>query len=532
MFSNQEREFMTRYIREYAPYEASIEDWAPLDHVLRFWREAKNNYLFRMFGGNLILEREIEYEATPTELLRSTEICSAYDFSFYQNLHDLCYRNAAYNDYADFWRPQPFAETGLYVTPCSYLLNLETLIHNNWELPDMYLPLPEGKKFKVCKGTRITRILSRLANAWGIDGIKDVLDWHSTVSTGRKIKGTLCLSIHPLDYMTMSDNDENWDSCMNWMDCGGYRAGTVEMMNSPCVVVAYLKHPTHKLMRFWNSKTWRNLFIVDRNLITGIKGYPFQQEYLDKYVGNWLRELAEKAHVNYYCATPQCYCRNLEDSFFRKNKINLYFYTNAMYNDTGRVAQWVYLNAEAEKGKRYEISYSGVRICMCCGEPENVTHFNGEDKLVCSECANEFFAVCANCGERLDEDEAYHVGDDYYCWSCWDDIACVPYDSYGEARYREDCVEVYLKTPDGEFNDCYVWFTRDCDPNDYSSQKYWEIEDGKRYLTFESIADDTNLLYEFGLTRRDIVKYRYYHKGPEAVEAALKEYDTSYRYPF
>ena len=38
----------------------------------------------------------------------------------------------------------------------------------------------------------------------------------------------------------MSDNDYGWDSCMGWMNEGEYRLGTVEMMNSPCIVVAYI----------------------------------------------------------------------------------------------------------------------------------------------------------------------------------------------------------------------------------------------------------------------------------------------------
>lgn len=71
------------------------------------------------------------------------------------------------------------------------------------------------------------------------------------------LEGKLCLSIHPLDYMTMSDNACDWSSCMSWQEDGCYRMGTVEMMNSPCVIVAYLEssHPMYfSREATWNSK--------------------------------------------------------------------------------------------------------------------------------------------------------------------------------------------------------------------------------------------------------------------------------------
>ena len=84
---------------------------------------------------------------------------------------------------------------------------------------------------------------------------------HSQILNKKRLKGTLCLSIHPLDYITISDNNCDWDSCMTWTgdDCPGeYRLGTLEMMNSPSVVVAYLdsKEPYHPLDdgRAWSNK--------------------------------------------------------------------------------------------------------------------------------------------------------------------------------------------------------------------------------------------------------------------------------------
>ena len=67
---------------------------------------------------------------------------------------------------------------------------------------------------------------------------------HSVITNDKVVNSTLVFSIHPLDFMTMSDNRLNWESCMSWMENGCYSLGTVEMMNSNNVICVYLKSNT------------------------------------------------------------------------------------------------------------------------------------------------------------------------------------------------------------------------------------------------------------------------------------------------
>ena len=126
--------------------------------------------------------------------------------------------------------------------------------------------------------------------------------WHSMLFNSAKMTGNLCLSIHPLDYITMSENDEGWSSCMNWHDEGCYRRGTIEMMNSKYVLVAYVKSENNEIYmgndNHWNSKKWRSLFYLDKDIITSIKGYPYQHPALVKVIIEKLEELAE-ANLGY-----------------------------------------------------------------------------------------------------------------------------------------------------------------------------------------------------------------------------------------
>lgn len=78
-----------------------------------------------------------------------------------------------------------------------------------------------------------------------------------------KVTGILCLSIHPLDYLSLSENTYNWRSC-HALD-GEYRAGNLSYMMDNTTVVCYLKGEDEaELPHFpaevkWNSKKWRML---------------------------------------------------------------------------------------------------------------------------------------------------------------------------------------------------------------------------------------------------------------------------------
>ena len=98
--------------------------------------------------------------------------------------------------------------------------------------------------------------------------------------------------------MTMSDNANGWESCMNWTQGpGSYRAGTIEMMNSPLVVVAYITtkpyYPENTSIE-WTSKSWRELIIVHPNAICSVKSYPYYNIAFDKALVNWLVDLVEE----------------------------------------------------------------------------------------------------------------------------------------------------------------------------------------------------------------------------------------------
>lgn len=541
LLSKEEQDTMVNYIAEYGPLHSSERPMAPLKDILSYWSDAKSKYLIKIFNGSLILERELEYETPVEEMVENFRKeykpkTRSNNMVFYDELYRLFWTHEEFSSFR--FDRQNYSNGRHGESTYNYLSYPGTLMKNSWELPECYMPLPDGKSFKVCPGTKITRIFGRLAKAWSLRGWEEVREAHAKATTTKRTKGTLCLSIHPMDYITMSDNNENWHTCMEWRNRREYRAGTVEMMNSPCVVVAYLKHPTHTVFDGgWNSKLWRELFIVDKRVITNIKAYPYENPWLSRYIATWLKELAETAGFSQYI--DECFTYSDNDhttsQWLIDHKVNINLYTgSAMYNDCGRVDQYMYL----QEHSRYEFSlcYSGERICMNCGLTESECNFESENEVFCSSCEHVERYYCEECGECIQcEDEVYTIGDQCYCYSCWNSLGAVPYDR-DETMYIADLTKIYLYLPNGEYSPAYLYVHDvdyfldhfiDHEPDELPALFYDE-ENHFHYLPYGYASVD--MKWDCGLIQRDQILYDNWNKTPEERKALLEEYDDSHRY--
>ena len=528
--SAQDRNKIADYIDRYAPEEGTNCDPRNLEYRLRFWSYNKAEYLYKLLGGNLILEREIEYETSIEELVvRYNKNANYRCRQFFNELYENLKNKPGYIDLLfESWKQGVNGCFCLY----SYLADPATLMRNRWEAPEMILPLPDGKSFKVAPGTKITRILGRLAKEYNIPYWEDVRQAQADALTAKKTKGTLCLSIHPLDYMTMSDNSESWDSCMNWRDGGGYRAGTVEMMNSDKVIVAYMKHNTHKLEELdWNSKVWRELFIVTPEVITNIKAYPFQNSWLTKLILNWIKELAENALVSEYDPSLKLYSADSEskdDPWFAKNKITFQFTTDTMYNDCGRVDQWLYVQKDFKRLHPdcgvWSVHYSGERSCMYCGETDMKVDFDDEGSLLCDNCEYHVVYYCEKCGERIEEDEVFYVDDETYCHDCYHAHFVHPVDYPESTHPIEDCEMIGIDLPDGKrapffahvlYPDTYI--KKELRADDLIWEELPKDNDDIRYIPYK--YSNCDLRIACGVSYFDHLKYTKILEGMSEEEA-------------
>lgn len=113
------------------------------------------------------------------------------------------------------------------------------------------------------------------------DLLKQVQSEASRIIQENVISGYLCFSVHPLDYLSISENIHNWRSC-HALD-GDYRSGNLNYMLDSSTVVCYLRADKQAVLPhfpedvLWNSKKWRVLFFFsnDTTMVFAGRQYPF-----------------------------------------------------------------------------------------------------------------------------------------------------------------------------------------------------------------------------------------------------------------
>lgn len=424
--------------------EVSInkEQRCSVDYLLRYWANAKSDF-FKMFGEKLIFEEKISYTEDRTvlagkiyrELDNYKTPMGSFKYNFYEFLgktSNPSMSKARYN----------FID----------MFNSTSLVDNVYNGHSFTLE-HAGQTLKIETGCKPVKMLGKIAKMFGIEGFEEFRIAHSQLLNTAKITGTLCLSIHPLDFMTLSDNASDWTSCMNWDD-GCHRQGTVEMMNSPNVIVAYIK--SNKPMHMpgggeWSNKKWRELFIVDEDIITEIKPYPYINTAITKIILDKLKGMTENPEAydnkihNHYGAIRK------EDGFTK----NFGFECGYMYNDFGALddGHMSYIN-KSIVGKSKEdpmywenLLYSGYSQCVWCGEDIDEGDYDEiyEGSLVCHKCIEGHF--CNECGSWTDVIYYLDGDEDYgYCPYCWHENTSE--DPLDHERYINDNFEPVYIVPD------------------------------------------------------------------------------------
>ena len=437
------------------------------EKYLEEWASNKDKFLGDLFGDTLIIERPFEYTQSESALERE---------------FDMAYRDddSVIRSYLNMLR---IAIDRAFPWEISYqlshrLITSDSLAKNSQKLETFKVDFPNGKTFTFQKGSRLIRSITKIANALGIDKelTQQFVNEHSRLLNQKHLKGTLCLSIHPMDYMTMSDNREGWGSCMSWDEEGEYRAGTLEMMNSDCVVVAYLKSDRDYKFGWgankgtWNSKKWRSLIVVDEKIIATIKSYPYENDSISIAAVDVLRELMDTAY-GYNFTAPQEKPSSKDMLMYndKGQRFEFCFHTELMYNDFGCGRScYASLNNDYPyvNDKIYDITYSGEARCLICGGWVHNT-----DSLMCDDCDPRF--VCTCCGEHYYDGENGYYDDngEWWCECCYHDnhVETLPYDEYHRI---DDCSIIYIDIPGRVrdihdmpyfyiYDDDIRWFTRD-----------------------------------------------------------------------
>lgn len=448
--SNSDIDTFVSYVQTYGPSNdaeiyGSIADPA---HILRVWDEAKSEYLYKAFGERFIIEQEIEWSQPRREIYNA--IASSLEYG------ELSYFRSEFK--AAIFKEFDLDDDYYFLLR---LFDRDCLVDNmTRNLPNKTIEFKNGQSIKLVNGAKTIKLLGKIAKCLNLEtSFEQFRLKHSLLLNKKKVKGTLCLSIHPMDYLTMSDNENGWTSCMSWSEDGDYRMGTVEMMNSPNTIVAYLKSSDKKLHwnnYSWNSKLWRTLIVVDPAVIVSVKNYPYEHVEGTKFCIEELRKLVIE-NLGWDFPYP---CEELkEDTTFNFNGEPKRFTceTYKMYNDFGSMPSYGIISDKLTA--RTYITYSGPTECMLCGTTNE--HFYEDANFVyCSNCSsnyNESYYNCDECGDRYYEDDIYWVEDTPICWHCFGNYA-IECAITGNYYFKYNSCQVYLASlkdnPDSDKDDC------------------------------------------------------------------------------
>lgn len=355
--------------------------------------------------------------------------------------------------------------------------------------------LYDDKKTVITKNSKLTKAFKHFIKNEKV--LNDLQIKASRLIQENKIEGKLCFSIHPLDYLSISENGHNWRSC-HALD-GEYRAGNISYMMDSSTIVCYLKSDNDIVLPnfpedvLWNSKKWRVLlyFSQDWKMIFAGKQYPFSSPVGMNLVLEWLNKNAiQKPHAIWYDRVD-------EDSYWlpwsdwtldqvKKDDVTYHFYNGGyipvknklvktedlvkdakgsqQFNDVLKSScykpmytQLVYASTWNDDVVCYanedsKFTIGGKTKCLRCGKEEVLF---GSSTMMCYDCEwhygtseSDAFCYCEECDTRIPTEEGYYVGDRIYCKQCYDEYT-VKCDSCGDAILRENAYY-------DEVNDTYL----------------------------------------------------------------------------
>lgn len=430
-----------------------------VEKILTGWTENKDN-LYKLLGNNLIIEQSISVQKDEGmiqdeiyDVLLSYRAKTRFADMWYQLINGFRWHEF----HCDIFCQHPelknlilntdsnlkgIIDEGLRSLISSYALSRNIYSGKEFSLPS---PIASKSPLKINNGCKTIKAIGKIVDFFGLD--KELFEEfrlaHSLCLNQKMLKGTLCLSIHPLDYMTMSDNGYDWNSCMSWIGGGDYRQGTLEMMGSRWVVVAYLKgdepyKPIYGDFE-WSNKKWRQLFVVHKDILLGIKSYPYSNDALTTTTLGILKDLALKNLGWGFPKTISKIDNNKKNilATTKESEVYIYLLMHHMYNDICR-GHFAYVNSNIPAN--FELYLSGPAYCLACGTE---LHCECEASLLCENCGHSY--ICDCCDRYTNEPMYINDGDTLVCPDCYyEETAMCPH--CGERVWTSDLYEVYLKS--------------------------------------------------------------------------------------
>ena len=329
--------------------------------------------------------------------------------------------------------------------------------------------IPVGMKI----GKALTRYFNRCCSCAEMEDIQQRL---AMIIQENKVTGILGISVHPLDFLSSSENQHKWRSChaLN----GEYRSGNLSYMMDECTVICYIRSKKEtELPRFpadlpWNNKKWRCLFFFDQPRGTCYAGrqYPFFSKQAMAYCAqllfrkfHWFSTIDINGLTSYSWRSDVC---NFQPTCFKQitNEGEVYNFRSVhMITPTNEVIPLEDIVTDAKGSQHYSSFYvpwtcqfrtpdgnfetlpkmvvGGAIPCVECGTGEVAF----SDAMVCEDCmmdddnnASEDVGECPECGRRIIRDDDFYFNGEYYCEECYSALELTQCTQCGEVYPHDD----------------------------------------------------------------------------------------------
>lgn len=309
---------------------------------------------------------------------------------------------------------------------------------------------------EIKKGSKIIRAFKHFIKDEEL--LRNLQDRASRLIQENSVTGTLCLSVNPLDFLSVSENAANWRSC-HALD-GEFRSGGLSYMLDKSTIIAYLRTDEKvKLPHFpesvpWNNKLWRCMihFSSDFNMMMAGRQYPYSlgtsvleaithsafigeifgryDDWDNEYMGNCYVQNARGRSkwvnprylvVNQRFMSLEDLIKSGQGALNYNDLLESSTYTRPYYTMRIEQAWWTSDEFTDLTGYNTKFIIGAGFNCLACG----LNSVNDSESMTCYDCYQQINDVyrwyCDYCSTGLrDEDFMATVGGNILCENCYE----------------------------------------------------------------------------------------------------------------
>lgn len=382
------------YFREILENHFAFDSWyKSVDDIFEMWYKNKKKFIDAWGGFRYVDEREC------TSIMGPGEKRTLYD-KIVDTIAEEVYTLSS----SSFSRLKDFL-----------ICNLNTLHTNKTYVSFYYLNIDKETKI-ILPERKISKAIKEILFDSDDNTICKIQSIYSNSIQDIKNTGKIILSVHPLDFLSASENCHNWRSCHSFD--GDYFGGNIQFMCDDVTFMTYFTNTNEEydLCNFhnvckWNSKKWRTfLFLKDTVLAAG-NSYPYSSCRLLKISSDAVldsgllpKEMKECKWTNVF-EQFSTYPPSLSDKFKESHL------TEAMYyNDILRHSEYTPLFfCDIYIFENIPVFNLGENfLCLKCGEK------NAANGIFCHLCADVDYIIIEEEEDIIEEEERYiETSDDF-----------------------------------------------------------------------------------------------------------------------